>query len=77
VQSEAEAVDSKKRRGGPPVAGGELYRVAEVAECLALSRSKLYALMDAGDLPYVKIGRSRRISAAAVNDLVELCRVRR
>lgn len=60
---------------GTPVA--ELFRVAEVAECVAISRSKLYAMMDAGELPYVKIGRSKRLSAAAVAELVESCRVRR
>lgn len=34
------------------------------------SRTKLYELMDAGLLPYVKIGRSRRIPKVALKRLL-------
>jgi excisionase family DNA binding protein len=40
-----------------------------VAAFLALSRSKVYELMDAGILPSRKIGRSRRIPRSAVIEL--------
>ena len=35
-----------------------LCTVRQVADRLSLSRSTVYALMDAGRLPYIKIGRS-------------------
>ena len=57
--------------------GQQLHRVAVAAQFLALSRSKLYAMMDAGELEYVKIGRSRRISTAAILAVVETNRVGR
>jgi excisionase family DNA binding protein len=37
-----------------------LYEVREVAEALRISRSKVYLLMNDGDLPSVRIG-SRRL----------------
>jgi len=50
------------------VAGG-LDKVQEVARFLKLSVASVYKLMDKGDLPYVKIGRSRRIPHRAVVEL--------
>jgi excisionase family DNA binding protein len=47
-----------------------LCTVAQVARCLALSRSGIYAMMNAGQLPFVKIGRSRRIRLGDVLTLV-------
>jgi excisionase family DNA binding protein len=46
-----------------------LIRVAEAARFLAVSRSTLYALMEAGELTYVKLGRSRRIPKLAIVEL--------
>jgi excisionase family DNA binding protein len=46
------------------------YSVAEAAAALGISRSKVYALMDAGTLPFVKLGRTRHISRRALDDLV-------
>jgi len=46
-----------------------LMAVKEAAGFLGLSRSKLYELMDNGQLPYVKIGRSRRVPRQAVVEL--------
>ncbi len=46
-----------------------LVRVAQAAEFSGLSRSKLYELMEAGGLAYVKIGRARRIPRHALIDL--------
>jgi excisionase family DNA binding protein len=37
---------------------------------LSLSRSKIYQLMDRGELPYVKLGKSRRVPLEAVERLV-------
>jgi len=38
-----------------------LLTVTEASQLLAISRSKLYQLLDSGHLPSVHIGRSRRI----------------
>ena len=46
-----------------------LHRVAEAARFLAMSRSTLYAMMASGALPFVKIGKSRRVPRRAVVEL--------
>jgi excisionase family DNA binding protein len=48
-----------------------LRPVREVAAFLALSRSKVYQLMETGELPYVKLGKSRRVRWEDVLKLVE------
>jgi excisionase family DNA binding protein len=48
----------------------KLARVPEVAAFLNLSRSKVYQMMDAGDLAYVKLGKSRRLRWPDVINLV-------
>jgi excisionase family DNA binding protein len=50
---------------------GQLRRVPEVAAMLSLSRSKVYQLMESGELPYVKIGRSRRVKHTTVLRFIE------
>lgn len=52
-----------------------LYRVAEAAEVLSLSRAKVYELINSGALRSVRIGGARRVTAedlaafvAALND---------
>ena len=56
---------------------GRLCKVTEVCGYLAMSRSAVYELMDKGALPYVKIGRSRRVALSAVLTLIESSRVGR
>lgn len=46
------------------------YRVEEAAETLGLSRSKTYALIQAGALPVIRIGSSIRIPADALRQWV-------
>ena len=48
-----------------------LQPVTKVAAFLSLSRSKVYAMMDAGELPFVKFGKSRRIRWSDVLRLVD------
>lgn len=43
-----------------------LMRIPDVGQFLGLSRSAIYELMRAGVLPWVKLGRSRRIPRRAV-----------
>ena len=46
-------------------------KVMKVAELLGISRAQVYKLMEAGQLAYVKIGKSRRIRLDAVRGLVQ------
>ena len=48
-----------------------LQPVPEVAKFLAISRSKVYQLMDSGELPHVKLGKSRRVRWPDVLRLIE------
>ena len=43
-----------------------LERCVEAARFLGISRTKIYQLMRDGLLPYVQLGKSRRIPIAAV-----------
>jgi len=52
-----------------------LATVPEVAGYLSLSRSKVYQMMDSGRLPYVKLGRCRRIRWADVEAMLDESRV--
>jgi excisionase family DNA binding protein len=46
-----------------------LQRVTHAARFLGVSRSKIYDLMNEGRLPYVLIGRTRRVPIRAVQAL--------
>lgn len=48
-----------------------LLRVEEAAEWLGLGRTKAYELVYRGILPSVTIGRSRRVSVAALHAFVQ------
>ncbi len=48
-----------------------LLRVSEVAEQLSVARSKAYVMVQTGELPSVKLGKSIRVPAAAVSDYVQ------
>lgn len=61
----------EERRPALPVEGAGLQPVRAVAEYLSLSRSKVYQLMEQGQLPYVKLGKSRRVQWSEVLKLVE------
>jgi excisionase family DNA binding protein len=47
-----------------------LYRPIEAAALLSVSRSRIYELLASGELASVAIGRSRRIPAEALRDLI-------
>jgi excisionase family DNA binding protein len=71
-----ETVVAKQEKSGavvdaaPQRRGQALASVREAEQYLNLSRATVYGLMDKGDLPYVKIGKCRRIPWAAIEDLV-------
>jgi len=49
-----------------------LLRIKEVCELTALGRSTIYTLLDRPDgLPTVRVGRARRVPAAAVREWVQ------
>jgi len=57
------------RPDGRQVVAEGLLTVPEAASFLSVSRSKLYEMMDRGLLPYVKLGRARRIPRRALVEL--------
>src|SRR5262245_45212515 len=47
-----------------------LLDILEASAFLRVSRSKIYLLMRSGELPYVKLGKCRRVSMMALRELV-------
>ena len=48
-----------------------LYRPAEAAQAMGISRSKLYGLLAAGVIPSVRIGQSIRVPVQKLNEWIE------
>jgi excisionase family DNA binding protein len=48
----------------------QLLTIVDAARLLGISRSKLYELLADGELPSVRIGRTRRIAASALEESV-------
>jgi excisionase family DNA binding protein len=48
-----------------------LLRIEEAADVLSLGRSKTYELIQAGEIPVVKIGRATRVPATALRAFVD------
>ncbi len=59
----------------PSIDPNSLRSVREISAYLSLSRSKVYQLMESGELPYIKFGKSRRVRWGDVLQLVESHRV--
>jgi excisionase family DNA binding protein len=53
------------------VDGEHLWRVAEVAERLAMSVSKVWQLVLSGEIPSVHVGRSRRVRSTDLTTWME------
>lgn len=56
---------------GGPVARTQFLTVAEVAALMRVSKMTVYRLVHNGELPAVRVGRSFRVHAKAVHDLLE------
>ena len=54
-----------------PVARAQFLTVAEVASLMRVSKMTVYRLVHNGELPAVRVGRSFRVHAKAVHDLLE------
>jgi excisionase family DNA binding protein len=52
-----------------------LVTVKKAAEFLSMSVAKLYLLMKQGELPYVKVGKSRRLAWSTLEEFVQRCTV--
>jgi excisionase family DNA binding protein len=72
--TETGAAMAKQQMATSMVAGGPgpgLASMREAERYLSVSRAKLYSMMDAGELRYVKLGRSRRVPWDALTELVQ------
>jgi excisionase family DNA binding protein len=56
---------------GAPVGRTQFLTVAEVASLMRVSKMTVYRLVHNGELPAVRVGRSFRVHAKAVHDLLE------
>jgi excisionase family DNA binding protein len=64
-----------QENGRGSAAQPRVVKVKIAAEMLCISRSQVYKLMDSGQLPYVKLNRSRRIELTAIEKLIAVSRV--
>src|ERR1700689_2626715 len=55
---------------GRPINGSLLLKVSEAAAALRISRSSLYRLFESGELAWVQIGASRRVTSAEIHRLI-------
>ncbi len=62
-------VNAEQSTKGEDLVAEGLLTIVETAAFLSISRSKLYELMDSGELAFVKLGRSRRVPRRAVVEL--------
>ncbi|CAJ1585622.1 helix-turn-helix domain-containing protein [[Mycobacterium] wendilense] len=69
VSAKREAGNSGSADGQP--AKAQFLTVAEVAGLMRVSKMTVYRLVHNGELPAVRVGRSFRVHAKAVHDLLE------
>jgi excisionase family DNA binding protein len=53
-----------------------VYTIPEAATALRISRTKLYELLDSGEIESIHIGRGRKIPAEALRTYVDRLRAR-
>ena len=55
---------------GRPINGSLLLTVSEAAAALRISRSSIYRLFESGELGWVQIGASRRVTSAEIHRFI-------
>jgi excisionase family DNA binding protein len=55
---------------GRPIDGSLLLKVSEAAAALRISRSSIYRLFESGELAWVQIGASRRVTSAEIHRFI-------
>lgn len=55
---------------GRPINGSLLLTVSEAAAALRISRSSIYRLFEAGELAWVQIGASRKVTSAEIHRFI-------
>jgi excisionase family DNA binding protein len=55
---------------GKPINGSLLLTVSETAAALRISRSSIYRLFESGELAWVQIGASRRVTSAEIHRFI-------
>lgn len=55
---------------GRPINGSLLLKLSEAAAALRISRSSLYRLFESGELAWVQIGASRRVTSAEIHRFI-------
>ena len=69
--SARDAANGKSARDGGEQPRAQFLTVAEVASLMRVSKMTVYRLVHNGELPAVRVGRSFRVHAKAVHDLLE------
>jgi excisionase family DNA binding protein len=62
-------LETSKKTGSLPT--GEFATVSEVCDFLRCGKTRVYGLLDAGELPCLRVGRLIRIPVAAVQAFVD------
>jgi excisionase family DNA binding protein len=55
---------------GRPITGSLLLKVSEAAAALRISRSSIYRLFESGELAWVQICASRRVTSAEIHRFI-------
>ncbi|WP_370064457.1 helix-turn-helix domain-containing protein [Mycobacterium sp. MAA66] len=69
--SARDAANGKSARDTGDQPRAQFLTVAEVASLMRVSKMTVYRLVHNGELPAVRVGRSFRVHAKAVHDLLE------
>jgi len=69
--SARDAASGKSARDNGDQPRAQFLTVAEVASLMRVSKMTVYRLVHNGELPAVRVGRSFRVHAKAVHDLLE------